>query len=78
MDKTVALKLRKGNYSKTMTLSDEAKHELSCWESSTESAYNVVSHGQADTTITTDASKTGWGCSLAGTPTRWLMGPWGI
>ena len=69
MDKTVALKLRKGNYSKTMTLSDEAKHELSWWESSTESAYNVVSHGQADTTMTTDASKTGWGCSLAGTPT---------
>ena len=28
MDKTVALKLRNGNYSKTMTLSDEAKHEL--------------------------------------------------
>jgi hypothetical protein len=34
MDKTVALKLRKGNYNKTMTLSDEAKHELSWWESS--------------------------------------------
>ena len=67
MDKTVALKLRKGNYSKTMTLSDEA--ELSWWESSIESAYNVVSHGQADTTMTTDASKMGWGCSLAGTPT---------
>jgi hypothetical protein len=52
-----------------MTLSDEAKHELSWWESSIESAYNVVSHGQADTTMTTDVSKTGWGCSLAGTPT---------
>ncbi|CAB4020096.1 Hypothetical predicted protein [Paramuricea clavata] len=58
MDKTVALKLRKGNYNKTMTLSDEAKHELSWWVSSIESAYNVVSHGQADTTMTTDASKT--------------------
>ncbi|CAB3990622.1 Hypothetical predicted protein [Paramuricea clavata] len=69
MDKTVALKIRKGNYNKTMTLSDEAKHELSWWVSSIESAYNVVSHGQADTTMTTDASKTGWGCSLAGTPT---------
>ena len=69
MDKTVALKLRKGNYNKTMTLSDEAKHELSWWVSSIESAYNVVSHGQADTTMTTDASKTGWGCSLAGIPT---------
>ncbi|CAB4044636.1 Hypothetical predicted protein [Paramuricea clavata] len=69
MDKTVALKIRKGNSNKTMTLSDEAKHELSWWVSSIESAYNVVSHGQADTTMTTDASKTGWGCSLAGTPT---------
>ncbi|CAB3983293.1 Hypothetical predicted protein [Paramuricea clavata] len=69
MDKTVALKIRKGNYNKTMTLSDEAKHELSWWVSSIESAYNVVSHGQADTTMTTDASKTGWGCSLSGTPT---------
>ena len=64
MDKTIALKLRKGNYNKTMTLSDEAKHELSWWVSSVENAYNVVSHGQVDTTMTTDASKTGWGCSL--------------
>jgi hypothetical protein len=54
---------------KTMTLSDEAKHELSWWVSSIESVYNVVSHTQADTTITTDASKTGLGCSLAGTRT---------
>ncbi|CAB4027111.1 Hypothetical predicted protein [Paramuricea clavata] len=78
MDKTVALKLRKGNYNKTMTLSDEAKHELSWWVSSIESAYNVVSHGQADTTMTTDASKTGWaGCSLAGTPTGGSWDPGG-
>ena len=69
MDKTVALKLRKGNYNKTMTLSDEAKHELNWWVSSIESAYNMVSHGQTDTTMTTDASITGWSCSLAGTPT---------
>ncbi len=64
MDKTSVLKLKKGNYNKTMTLSDEAKHELSWWSNSVEGAYNVVSHGQADTTMTTDASKTGWGCSL--------------
>jgi hypothetical protein len=69
MDKTVALKLRKGNYNQTMTLSDEAKQELSWWVSSIESAYNVVSHSSADTTMTTDASKTGWGCSLDGTST---------
>ena len=47
-----------------MTLSDEAKRKLSWWVSSVENACNVVSHGLADTTMTTDASKTGWGCSL--------------
>jgi hypothetical protein len=59
-----------------MTLSDEGKQELSGWVSSIESAYNVVSHGQAATTMTTDASKTGWGCSLAGTPTDGSWDSW--
>ena len=69
MDKTAALKFSKGNYNKTMTISDEAKHDLRWWVSSVETTYNVVSHGQVDITMTTDASKTGWGCSLGGIPT---------
>jgi hypothetical protein len=63
-----------------MTLLGEAKHELNWWVSSVESAHNVASHGQADTTMTRDVSKTGWGCSLGIIPTggSWLMGQWEI
>ena len=75
MGKTAALTLKKGNYNKTMTLSDEARHELGWWVCSVESAYNVISHGQVETTMTTDASKTGSGCSLGNISTGGLWNP---
>ena len=52
MDKTAGRIVQKGNYNKTITLSDEARHELGWWVCSVESAYNVVSHGQVETTMT--------------------------
>ena len=73
MDKTIALKLKMGNYNKNMVLSDEPKYELSWWASSVKSSYNIVRHGLVDIARTTDASKTGWGCSLGNISTG---GPW--
>ena len=75
MNKTAGLIVQKGNYNKTMTLSDEVRHELGWWVCSVESAYNVVSHGQVETTMTTDASKTGWGCSLGNISTGGSWNP---
>ena len=52
-----------------MTFSVEAKQELSWWVSSASHSYNVVSHGQPEVTLTTDASLVGWGCILGETRT---------
>ncbi|CAB4020881.1 RNA-directed DNA polymerase from transposon X-element, partial [Paramuricea clavata] len=64
MDKTDALKINKGNFDKLMTLSPDAKHDLNWRYTSISSAYNPISHGEPQVCITTDASLTGWGCSV--------------
>ena len=61
MNKTVALQGTRGNYDQPMTLSSSAKHDFNWWVNNAETAYNVVSHGEPVLTMTTDASKTGWG-----------------
>ena len=38
--------------------------ELAWWIEHSPNSYNVVSHGQPDIVLTTDASSTGWGCTL--------------
>ena len=52
-----------------MTLSSSEKHHLLLWVNNVETVYNVVSHGEPALTMTTDASKTGWGCPLLEAPT---------
>ena len=69
MKKTMALQGTRGNYDQSMTLSSSEKHDLNWWVNNVETAYNVVSHGEPALTMTTDASKTGWGCSLHEVPT---------
>jgi hypothetical protein len=64
MNKTHALKLAKGNYDHLMTLNAEARDDIEWWSNSIDSAYNVITHGGPEVTLTTDASNTGWGCSL--------------
>ena len=55
--KSLALTQANGDFDSPMTLSVEAKQELSWWVSSASYSYNVAS-------LTTDASLVGWGCML--------------
>ena len=67
--KSQALKVNKGNFDSLMTLNDEAREELTWWVNSAPDSYNVVSHGLPAIVLTTDASSTGWGCTLGETRT---------
>lgn len=62
--KSQALKENKGKFDAPMTLNGEAKDELTWWINSAPTSYNVGSHGLPDITMSTDASSSGWGCSL--------------
>ena len=62
--KSQALKDNKGNFDASMSLNEKAKDELTWWINHAINSYNVVTHGEPDIVITTDASSTGWGCSL--------------
>ena len=55
-DKSLALTQANRNFDLPMGLSVEAKQELSWWVSSASNTYNVVSHGEPEATLTTDAS----------------------
>ena len=63
-DKTQALKIHKRNFDKNLLLSWEAIEDLKWWVSAIPTAYNPISHGDPQVTMTTDASFIGWGCSL--------------
>lgn len=70
-DKTTALKMTQWNFNAKMCISDQAKEELTWWIDSIETAYNPINRGDVDFTITSDASKQGWGaacndCSTGG------------
>ena len=52
------------SFFKLMKLSPEAIKELT----TVDHAYNPVSYGSSQLTMTTDASKTGWGCMVDGIP----------
>ena len=66
MNKTEALRVAKGSYNHRMHLSDDAKNDLTWWINNVESSFNVVDHGKPNVIITSDASKTGWGCTCNG------------
>ena len=74
-DKPLALTQANWDFDLPMTLSVEAKQELSWWVSSAPHSYNVVSHGQPEVTLTTDASLVGWGCMLGETRTGGSWSP---
>ena len=61
LDKTTALKKNTGRYKANMTLSEGAKQELQWWVDNVTTSYNVISRGNYDKMLTTDASLTGWG-----------------
>ena len=63
----------KGNFEAKLGLSEDAKSELHWWINHIEKAYDVISHGEPNLTITTNASKTGWGavCGHVSTGGHW-------
>ena len=63
-DKKLALKLHKGNFDALMGLSLPAKNDLEWWIKNVDDSFNSISHGDPDITITTDASKRGWGAEF--------------
>ena len=61
LDKICALCANKGNFDSLMTLSTQSKTELTWWVNNVLTASKVISHGNPDLTLTTDASNVGWG-----------------
>ena len=62
-EKKNALALNAGKFERHMTLSSQAKAELSWWIDNTATAFNVIEQTDPVITLTSDASKTGWGCT---------------
>ena len=63
-EKKIALVLDKGDFDGRMTLSLSAKSALRCgWIENSEFACSVIHHTQPDMTLSSDASKVGWGCA---------------
>jgi len=60
-DKTRALKECKGNFSGTLSLSQGSKSDLRWWLCNLSSSFKLISHGEPDVTIQTDALTQGWG-----------------
>ena len=60
-DKITALQLNRWDFDKKATLSPQAQEELSWWVNNATSSHNVLTRGKPSYTLTTDASKQGWG-----------------
>ena len=69
MNKTQALNSHQGNFDSIMALSGEAVADLQWWINSVEETSKPVKQRETQITMTTDASKKGWGCSVEGTST---------
>ena len=72
IDKNIALKLAKGNYHTTMSLSPAAKADLIWWADNVLESSNPISPGKIDIEISCDASKKGWGAVCNKVPTQAL------
>ena len=69
MDKTQALRDNKGKFDNPTRISSAACTDLNWWIDNIQTAYNPLSHDTPKLTMTTDASKIGWGCNLESSPT---------
>ena len=63
-DKMLALQTTCWDFDKHMSLSPEAKSELSWWINNIVGAHNLLTREAPTITLTTDASKLGWGAVL--------------
>ena len=73
-NKTTALTNNKGNFNKNMVLSVLAREDIKWWMQDIKGSYNNIGCGNPtkSITITTDASKSGWGGTLDGQNTHGL------
>ena len=60
-DKSNALRENKGNFGSFMILSPSSRAELNWWIFNVDSSSNLISHGEPELHIQTDASAHGWG-----------------
>ena len=72
-DKILALQTTCWDFDKHMSLSLEAKAELSWWIKNIVGAHNVLTREAPMITLTTDASKLGWGAVLGSQSTGGLL-----
>jgi hypothetical protein len=67
------LKQNHGNFDANMTFSAEARKALDWWVKNVLTSFKHIGHGLPDLTITTDASKLGWGatCNTVSSGGNW-------
>lgn len=63
-EKIHALQLSKGDFNAVMPVTHNMKKELNWWINELPSQKRVIDHGNADFSITTDASLQGWGANF--------------
>eukprot|EP00794_Sanderia_malayensis_P011529 gene11530-12719_t len=68
-DKTLALKLNKGNFKGMMSLCDKARNELQWCSNNITTCYNNIVHAPITATVYSDASLKGWGAAMNDTST---------
>lgn len=60
-DKSNALRENKGNFGSSMALSPSSEAELNWWITNVDTSNKLISHGEPELLIQTDASTHGWG-----------------
>ena len=60
-EKTIALKTNSGNFDALMSVTGLMKLDLRWWIENVENQVRIISHGNADLILVTDASLSGWG-----------------
>ena len=76
-EKAQAIKHNQGNFDVPMELSTNAKYELQWWIDNVETANTVIYRPEPHITISTDASKKGWGCAIMNTMSSCALGYYG-
>ncbi|CAB0017744.1 unnamed protein product [Nesidiocoris tenuis] len=60
--KDAALKENEGNYNRKMTIPDSCQVDLKWWQEQIKTAVNELKNDSFDLCMSSDASRTGWGC----------------
>ena len=71
----MALQESRGNFENHMTLETKSLSEIKWWIDHVPSSFNVIQRDEPTIVMTTDASSTGWGCTLGDAHTGGLWTP---